>query len=129
MPNATPTVDELLTSVSKFLSDELAPTLTGAQTFHTRVAINLLKTAEREVLLGSINSEEEKQRLQKLLNSDATLEQLNISLLDKIRKKQLGLDDKDLVGHLFKTTMAQLAIDNPRYSTYLALKGSTGERS
>ena len=102
MPYDRPTKNELVTSVREFLEDKLLPELKGHISFNTRVAINVLKTVERELDLGEAT----------------TNHILNQQLSQSINQRDLTYHDKDLIDHLWKTTMDKLSIDNPRYASY-----------
>lgn len=45
-----PTAAELVAAVAEFLEDEVRSETTGAVNFHARVAANVLRTVERELL-------------------------------------------------------------------------------
>jgi len=47
--NGHPPATELLASVSRFLRDELLPTLSGAEAFNLRVSINAIDLVSREI--------------------------------------------------------------------------------
>jgi hypothetical protein len=51
-PHDRPTAAELVAAVREFLADEVMPALEGRKRFHTRVAVNVLGTVERELALG-----------------------------------------------------------------------------
>ena len=50
--NGHPPATELLASVSRFLRDELLPSLSGAQAFNLRVSINAVDLVRREIEHG-----------------------------------------------------------------------------
>ncbi len=121
MPFDRPTKNELLEAVKEFMQDKLLPELEGHLNFNTRVAINVLKTLERELELGESITIQSKERLLGLLNeTDTSLgaQELNKILSKKIRNRELDYQDKGLNEHLWKTTMDKLSVDNPRYVSY-----------
>lgn len=48
--HGTPTAAELVAAVAEFLETDVLQATTGAVNFHTRVAANVLRTVERELL-------------------------------------------------------------------------------
>ena len=49
---------------------------------------------------------------------DGSLEELNRALCAKIRAGEMGLETAGLVEHLWDTTLAKVAIDQPKYAAY-----------
>ena len=49
-PHGRPTAAELVAAVAEFLETDVKQATTGAVNFHTRVAANVLRTVERELL-------------------------------------------------------------------------------
>jgi len=123
----SPTAEELLTGVERFLRDEAMPELAGRSAFMARVAANAVATVRREISQGPTAAESEKRRLAQLLAKvDAGEEQGSADrLIDRrrqlchaIRTGSIPLDDADLVEHLRATVLATIAIDQPRYGTF-----------
>jgi uncharacterized protein DUF6285 len=119
-----PPVSELLASVSRFLRDELLPTLSGARAFNLRVSINAIDLVRREIEQQGGADQRERMRLAKLLGSDADLETMRKELCEKIARGELTLAEPALGEHLRATTIDRLAIDQPTYSAYLAALAS-----
>jgi len=115
-----PSGAELVEAVREFLERELLPSLEGSQGFHTRVAVNALKTVERELAEGEGLERAEHARLVALLGggADVDLATLNERLIERIREGGLTERDPRLVEHLRATVLGKLAVDNPRYRTY-----------
>lgn len=127
MPFDRPSKHELVSAVREFMEDKLLPELQGHLGFNTRVAINVLKTVERELAQGETTSKETRLRLLQLLkNEDDTLSNrdLNQVLSEEINKRNFSYQDEMLTDHLWKTTMKKLAVDNPRYVSYQQEKDS-----
>ncbi|MCY1393988.1 hypothetical protein D9M71_88980 [compost metagenome] len=117
LPKAT----ELLQAVAEFLRQQAMPALSGQTAFHARVAANVLDIVRRELELAPRQEAEERQRLGELLGEDADLETLNRRLCQRIDAGELDLDSPGLFEHLWLTTLAKVAIDQPNYVTYRRL--------
>ena len=121
--NGHPPATELLASVSRFLRDELLPSLIGAEAFHLRVSINAIDLVRREIEQQDAADKREHRRLAKLLDSFAELDVLRKQLCEKIARGEIMLDQPALRDHLRATIVDRLAIDQPTYSAYLAAIG------
>jgi hypothetical protein len=115
-----PPATELLAAVTRFLRDELLPTLSGARAFNLRVSINAVEVVRRELEAQAAADEREHLRLTELLGSNADLATTRQALCEKIARGELTLDDPALRAHLRATTIDRLAIDQPTYSAYRA---------
>lgn len=114
-----PAPRDLVAAVREFLEQQAVPALEGRAAFHARVAANALAIVERQLELGPAQEAAERERLRALLGSaDGTLDDLNRELCRRIREGELGLDTPGLADHLRETTLAKLAVDQPRYATY-----------
>jgi hypothetical protein len=113
-----PTVDELLESTSAFLREIAVPQLSGHAAFHARVAANALELVRRELTLGTQSAHAEQVRLESLLNAHGSLTELNRLLCQRLAAGALDLDTPGLAEHLWATTLAKLAIDQPSYAPY-----------
>ena len=113
-----PSVDKLLAAVRAFLNETAMPQLSGQAAFHARVAGNVLDILARELALAPGFNMAEQARLESLLGESGRLEALNRKFCDKIASGEMGLADEAVKNHLIKTTMAKLAIDQPRYQGY-----------
>jgi len=121
-----PPVNELLASVSRFLRDELLPTLSGARAFNLRVSINAIDLVRREIEQQAGADQRERLRLARLLGSEADLETMRKELCEKIARGELTLAEPALGEHLRATAIDRLAIDQPTYSAYLAALAQSG---
>jgi hypothetical protein len=117
---AHPPATELLASVTRFLRDELLPSLSGALAFNLRVSINAIELVRREIEQQADADKCEHDRLAKLLGGDGELGAMRQLLCDKIAAGEITLDQPALREHLRATAIARLAIDQPSYSAYLA---------
>ena len=113
-----PTPTELTKAVADFLRSDIAPTLSGHNAFKLRVAINMLELVTRQLRLEAGSDAAEAERLKRLLGIDGTLFELNRALAEKIANGEMDLATPGLVDHLWQTTMAKLAIDQPGYASY-----------
>lgn len=113
-----PSARELIRAVAEFLRGHAMPELTGHTAFHARVAANVLDIVERELALAAEANAAERERLRALLGTDGTLEALNRLLCERIETGEVGDDSPGLAEHLWATTLAKLAIDQPGYSAY-----------
>ena len=122
-----PTLAELVAAVRDFVERQAAPALEGHAAFHARVAVNALAIVERQLRLAPEAEAEELARLQALLGRDGSLEELNRVLCARIRAGDIGLATPGLAEHLRATTLAKLAVDQPKYSGYVRALAA-GER-
>lgn len=113
-----PSVSELVQAVKNFIDETAGPNLTGHAAFHARVASNALATVLRDLENRPTHETEEKTRLMTLLKAPegTDLATLNRKLSEEIRAGNLTLKTPDLLQHLKATTIAQVEIDQPRYS-------------
>ena len=113
-----PTSAELVGAVADFIRNHAMPQLSGHAAFHARVAANALDIVKRELEIAPEANAEELESLKKLLGADGSLEDLNRDLCDRLYAGELTLDTAGLKDHLWRTTLAKLAIDQPKYSGY-----------
>ena len=113
-----PTPEELIKAVCDFLRNDIAPGLTGHNAFKLRVSTNALDLVMRQLALQEGSDSAELARLAKLLGIDSSLIELNRVLADRIAKGELDLRTPELAEHLWQTTMAKLAVDQPNYASY-----------
>ncbi len=113
-----PSVAELVQAVKNFIDETAGPNLTGHAAFHARVASNALSTVLRDLEARPNNDRAEAERLRALLDApqDAELRELNLELSEKIRANEIGPLTPGLMAHLRATVMAQVEVDQPRYS-------------
>lgn len=116
--NAYPSTPELLGSVTRFLRDELLPTLEGAAAFNVRVSVNALDVVLRELTQLAAAEQREHARLRELLDADQPLEELRELLCEHLAAGMLPLDNAQLRAHLRATAIDRLGIDQPSYSAY-----------
>jgi hypothetical protein len=113
-----PTASELIQAVAEFLRADIAPQLTGHSAFKLRVAINALDLVNRQLTLSADSDAAEQHRLTLLLGVQGSLDQLNRELAERIRSGEAGLATPGLADHLWQTTLAKLAVDQPNYASF-----------
>jgi Domain of unknown function (DUF6285) len=118
-----PTPTELIKAVADFLRNELTPSISGHSAFKLRVAINALDLVTRQLALEQGSDADEGARLMQLLGMQGSLAELNRALVDRIAKGEVDLNTPGLADHLWQTTMAKLAVDQPNYAAYRRERG------
>ncbi len=118
MPPSRPTAAELLDAVREFLERDVLPALAADTRFQCRVAINVLATIRRELELGPVFAERERERLATVLGgvgAAESLDALNRRLARAIREGSVDVDGPALRDHLRRTIEEALRINNPRW--------------
>ena len=115
-----PRPDEILTAVSAFLKGAATRESGPHIAFQLRVCANAAEICQRQLTLGPPAEAAELARLKALLGVDGDLPALNRELARRIRDGKIDLTTPGLVEHLWPTTMAKLAVDQPNYSGYRA---------
>jgi hypothetical protein len=113
-----PTVTELLEATASFLREVAVPQLSGHASFHARVAANALDIVKRELELRPTAERDEHARLSALLHTDGSLDELNSLLSRRIAAGEVSLRTPGVAEHLWATTLAKVAIDQPTYASY-----------
>ena len=109
-----PQTQELIGAVKGHLLQDVVPVFQGADKFLTRVAINALAIAERELTLGPCLTSTEHHRLKGLFG-EGDLDALRWHLVQTLRSGTYASDEA-LTNHLRNTVAGQLQIDQPNYS-------------
>ncbi|MHB8266874.1 DUF6285 domain-containing protein [Bradyrhizobium sp.] len=113
-----PTPAELIKAVADFLRNDITTQLGGHNAFKMRVAINALDLVTRQLTLESGSDAAEAERLSQLLGRQGSLDELNRVLAGKIAAGDADLQTPGLAEHLWQTTLAKLAVDQPNYAAY-----------
>ena len=113
-----PTPIELTKAVADFLRNDIAPVISGHNAFKLRVAINVLDLVARQLTLAEGSDAAEAASLKTLLGIDGSLIDLNRRLAEKLAAGEVDLATSGLSEHLWTTTMAKLAVDQPNYGSY-----------
>ena len=114
----SPAGADILDAVARLLRDTLIPQLPPDAVFAVRVAANAVDLVARELRQGGPAEAEAITRLQALLGHGGALPALEAELATALRQGRLGADSPGLMDHLWATTMAKLAIDQPTYAPY-----------
>ena len=119
-----PSVPELVQAVKNFIDETASPNLKGHAAFHARVASNVLATVLRDLDQRPEAETREKARLLALLSGppEQSVEALNREVSAQIQSGAMTSETPGLLEHLKTTTMAQVEIDQPRYSGLEAAK-------
>jgi hypothetical protein len=115
-----PSPSEIIGAVAAFLKTVVAAETTGATSFQARVAANALEMMKRELENAPGDDAAELARLHALLGQDGTLFDLNAELSRRIEAGEIDLATPGLKDHLWATTLAKLAVDQPTYGGYRA---------
>lgn len=121
-----PSAAELIDAVAEFIAREVAPALSGRLAFHARVAANALAIVRRELALGPAADRADAARLAALLGMEGDPADLNAELCRRIETGEIAADDPALIDHLWATTLATLAVDQPNYGTYRRIVADPG---
>ncbi len=121
-----PSPPEVLAAVARFLKEEVAPATAGHLSFQARVAANALEMMRRQLDLAPAWEAAEHDRLVALLGQDGDLLALNSELARRIAAGEMDLTTPGLSDHLWATTMAKLAVDQPTYAAYQASLAERG---
>jgi Domain of unknown function (DUF6285) len=117
---------EIIAAVAEFLRAEYH------SAFHLRVAGNALDIARRQLELSPTADGAELPRLTALLEHGGALADLNRELAQAIASGAMDLSTPGLAAHLWETTLAKVAVDQPTYSGYRAalrtLRQAQGEK-
>ena len=113
-----PSLNELLEAVKHFIDKTATPNLEGHASFHARIASNVLSIVLRDLEQGKAAAMQEGQQLAALLNAspDEDLQTLTRKLCDEISADKITIETPGLLAHLKSSAIAQLNIDQPRYS-------------
>jgi hypothetical protein len=118
----SPHPEDLLAAVAGYLRDKAFPQLQGQAAFHARVAANALDIVRRQLALAPEAEAAEAARLRALLGDAGSVEQLNLSLCQRIASGEMGLHTPGLAEHLWRVTLDKLAVDQPGYESYRRMR-------
>lgn len=125
-----PSDSQLLEAVSRFLADEVQPVITDpAMAYRLKVALNSLSIVTRECEQSGALAELEREQFSRVLGTqggaealnESLAEALNSSMAEALREGRIDAASPEVLSALKAVSLAKLAIDNPRYSTYRAL--------
>lgn len=118
---------EVIGAVAKFLRDVVVPQADPLVAFQTRVAMNALEMMRRQLELVAEAETEELERLTAILGHAGALAELNAEFAGKIATGEFDLSMPGIADHLWATTLAKLAVDQPSYAAYRAALAERGE--
>ena len=126
-----PTPPEIIGAVARFLKEVVAAETTGHTAFNARVAANALEMMVRQLTLAPSAESVEHERLRRLLGRDGDLPALNAELSRRLGEGELDPAEPEVADHLWATTLAKLAVDQPNYWGYRAALAAraTGARA
>jgi hypothetical protein len=122
-----PTADELLAALESWLTDQLMPSVQGANQYNARVAANVVRTVRRELQNDERQIDQEWRGLDHIFGSQEpaatifarkeALRERNADLSDRIRNGEADAGRiRDLVlAHLRDVVHAKLEASNPRW--------------
>ena len=105
----------LVEAVAQFIV-QIEGRLSGREAFHAKVAANALGIVARE--LAQQPRAVEAAALAGFLGHEATLDAARAELCGRLRMGQLTPEIPGLLEALMTATLAKVAVDNPRYSTF-----------
>jgi len=108
---------EIVAVVAEFLG---ASKPESVSRFQLRVAGNALDIAQRQLELSPAADAAELARLTAMLEHGGAIAELNRELGQTITSGAMDLSTPGLAAHLWETTLAKLAVDQPTYSGYRA---------
>jgi len=117
---------EILTAAAAFLRRELIPALPPELSFKTRILANALDLVARQTAADGAAADGNHARLAGLLGREGSEEELAADLARRIEEGAIALTDPALIDHLWTTTLAKLAVDQPNYASYRAETGAAG---
>lgn len=128
----SPSPEQLLQAVARYLRDEAGPALAragdGALAYQAKVAANMLDIAGRQLAHAPAEQVAEATRLQALMGEPGALADLNQRLAEHIASGEITPKQPGLAEHLWLTTLAKLAVDQPGYDTYRRHLGPDTEK-
>ena len=139
--NRHPSVVDILTGVSDFLTRQIVPTIDDAgRRFRLRIAVHLIALAVRNIRHGDAHMLAELDGLLQLdsvrifgsegqgnhdLSLEERIDELNRLLAELIRDDQNILQDKAVKAHLKHTLLNELSIAQPNFDTDMNIGDDT----
>jgi len=116
----SPGTTEILAAASRFVREALVPALPPDLSYNARVLANALDLVVRQINEDPHAVSDCHARLVTLLEQDGPETVLDAELARRIEAGEVSLQDPALIEHLWRATLAKLAVDQPRYASYLA---------
>ncbi len=111
---------EVIAAVARFLKETVAAETTGHTSFTARVAANALEMMMRQLDLAPAAEGAERDRLETILGLTGDLTELNAEFARRIAAGDIDPASPAVADHLWTTTLAKLAVDQPNYWGYRA---------
>jgi hypothetical protein len=121
-----PDLADLERGIREFQSSRAAAPDDPASRYEQRVLVNLEQLARREREAGAAMRATSQARLIALLGLDATAEELDAELCQRLADGRLDASNQALMRHLRAEAIARLEIDSPRYWSLAAAKDRSG---
>jgi|HubBroStandDraft_1064217.scaffolds.fasta_scaffold00090_48 hypothetical protein len=122
-----PQPGEVIGAVAEFLRRVVASEADPLLAFQARVAINALEMVRRQLELAPAAAAGECRRLAAILGRAGDLADLDAEFAGKIASGELDLSTPGVADHLWATTLAKLAVDQPGYAAYRAALAERSE--
>ncbi|MDE2465499.1 MAG: hypothetical protein KGO02_17570 [Alphaproteobacteria bacterium] len=119
----------ILAAIARLLRNTAQEDLPERTRFLLRVAANAADLVGRQLALEPDSDAAELRRLNALLGSDGTLAEQNARLCEAIEAGAISLASEGLVAHLRATALEKLAVDQPKYSAFVAAVGRNEEQT
>lgn len=119
----SPDPSEILAAASDFVKRSLVPVLPPELSFNARVTANALELVARQITEDERVTTANRTKLAALLKCEAPEDVLVAELARRIETGEMVLQDPALIDYLWTTTLAKLAVDQPRYASYRAETG------
>lgn len=113
-----PTAEELLGTIADLLGQEVLDAVPPHLTHKVRVAENLSRILQREVVLGADSDRREVERLTALLGHEGTLDELRAELTSRLRASNDTAFDQQAWEALVAITREDLAIAKPGHDAW-----------
>lgn len=124
-----PTAPELLEIISEYLRNTVSPKMAPPDNFYLLVAANSLDIVRREIEQGPTADSAALERMRALLGKDGTLAELDADLIEAIAKGEVAINSPALQEHLLRTSLDEVAIDQPKYASYQRMLELTGRNT
>ncbi|KQT35312.1 hypothetical protein ASG29_04235 [Sphingomonas sp. Leaf412] len=115
MMHDPPDAAALLDIVGDLLRTAIVPELDGALAYQARIAASLVAIAAREIRAAPADDAAEVASLRAILGTDDDLRALNVDLARRLADRSLDIGSPGVADFLRRTTLAKLAVDQPRF--------------
>ena len=110
-----PTPDEFLKAIADLLRNEVMPAIEGEVAFQVRVAVNALDLVRRDITADPAEHAAWLDRCSALVGTAVSAAEADGALARGIASGAVPIN-QTLADHLLATTLAKLAVDQPRYA-------------